>query len=156
MTTRTFRRTAIVWVLALGLVAGACTSSDGGEQGGGAADEAEGFDAPTTKMTGEYATDLDLQVDPDEETAPASFEAVAGTEEVTVTGVEAGDPGLQGGEVALRAVGSTGSPLPEDAYHWLWDKLPRPGGQPMWIACISGGMKRFGRRTEPAGPSTRK
>ena len=43
------------------------------------------------------------------------------------------------GLVALRAVGSTGSPLPEDAYHWLWDKLPRPGGQPMWIACISGG-----------------
>lgn len=39
----------------------------------------------------------------------------------------------------LRAVGSTGSPLSEEAYQWIWDELPRPGGQPMWIACISGG-----------------
>jgi len=40
---------------------------------------------------------------------------------------------------ALRAVGSTGSPLSEDGYRWIWDRLPRPGGLPMWIACISGG-----------------
>jgi acetoacetyl-CoA synthetase len=40
---------------------------------------------------------------------------------------------------ALRAVGSTGSPLADEAYRWIWDSLPRPDGQPMWIACISGG-----------------
>ena len=40
---------------------------------------------------------------------------------------------------ALRAVGSTGSPLADEAYQWIWDQLPRPGGAPMWIACISGG-----------------
>ena len=40
---------------------------------------------------------------------------------------------------ALRAVGSTGSPLADEAYQWIWDRLPRPGGAPMWIACISGG-----------------
>ena len=39
----------------------------------------------------------------------------------------------------LRAVGSTGSPLSDAGYRWIWDELPRPGGQPMWIACISGG-----------------
>jgi len=41
--------------------------------------------------------------------------------------------------LALRAVGSTGSPLADEAYQWIWDHLPRPGGEPMWIACISGG-----------------
>jgi acetoacetyl-CoA synthetase len=40
---------------------------------------------------------------------------------------------------ALRAVGSTGSPLADEAYQWIWDQLPRPGGQPIWIDCISGG-----------------
>ena len=40
---------------------------------------------------------------------------------------------------ALRAVGSTGSPLADEAYQWIWDHLPRPGSAPMWIACISGG-----------------
>ena len=40
---------------------------------------------------------------------------------------------------ALRAVGSTGSPLSDEAYQWIWDELPRPDGQPMWIDCISGG-----------------
>lgn len=40
---------------------------------------------------------------------------------------------------ALRAVGSTGSPLSDEAYQWIWDELPRPDGAPMWIACISGG-----------------
>ncbi len=40
---------------------------------------------------------------------------------------------------ALRAIGSTGSPLSEDAYQWIWDELPTPGGERMWIDCISGG-----------------
>ena len=93
MTTTTMRRTATVWLLALGLLAGACTSSDGSDGAGGGADGGaeQAYGAPTAKMTGEYATDLDLEVDPDQQTAEASFEATAGTEEVTVTGVEAGD-----------------------------------------------------------------
>jgi acetoacetyl-CoA synthetase len=40
---------------------------------------------------------------------------------------------------ALRAVGSTGSPLAADAYEWIWQHLPRPGGERIWIATISGG-----------------
>lgn len=39
----------------------------------------------------------------------------------------------------LRAVGSTGSPLAEDAYRWIWRELPQVDGQDIWIACISGG-----------------
>jgi acetoacetyl-CoA synthetase len=39
----------------------------------------------------------------------------------------------------LRAVGSTGSPLAEDSYRWIWDQLPKVGGRDIWIACISGG-----------------
>jgi acetoacetyl-CoA synthetase len=39
----------------------------------------------------------------------------------------------------IRAVGSTGSPLSDEAYAWLWEKMPRPGGQRMWINPISGG-----------------
>ena len=40
---------------------------------------------------------------------------------------------------ALRAVGSTGSPLSDECHDWIWDRLPRVGGQPIWIDCISGG-----------------
>ena len=40
---------------------------------------------------------------------------------------------------ALRAIGSTGSPLSEDSYHWLWQHLPRPGGRDIWITSVSGG-----------------
>jgi acetoacetyl-CoA synthetase len=39
----------------------------------------------------------------------------------------------------IRAVGSTGSPLSDEAYAWLWAKMPRPGGERMWINPISGG-----------------
>ncbi|MDB5818847.1 MAG: acetoacetyl-CoA synthetase [Rhizobacter sp.] len=39
----------------------------------------------------------------------------------------------------LRAVGSTGSPLADDCYRWLHEKLPRVDGRDMWIAAISGG-----------------
>jgi acetoacetyl-CoA synthetase len=39
----------------------------------------------------------------------------------------------------LRAVGSTGSPLSDDAYDWIWSRLPAVDGAPIWIACISGG-----------------
>jgi acetoacetyl-CoA synthetase len=40
---------------------------------------------------------------------------------------------------ALRAVGSTGSPLSEDGYRWVWDKLPKVQGQDIWLTPIAGG-----------------
>ena len=40
---------------------------------------------------------------------------------------------------ALRAVGSTGSPLSIDGYRWVWDKLPQVDGQKIWLTPISGG-----------------
>jgi acetoacetyl-CoA synthetase len=40
---------------------------------------------------------------------------------------------------ALRAVGSTGSPLAIDAYHWIWESLPKVDGRDIWINPISGG-----------------
>ena len=40
---------------------------------------------------------------------------------------------------ALRAVGSTGSPLSDDCHDWLWNRLPRVDGRPIWLNCISGG-----------------
>jgi acetoacetyl-CoA synthetase len=40
---------------------------------------------------------------------------------------------------ALRAVGSTGSPLSVDCYRWIWDMLPKVDGRDIWIAAISGG-----------------
>ena len=62
--------------LLVGTVAG-CSDDDGGE---GSED--------TTRPSGLVATDLDVQVDPDQETVPATFEVRPGTEEVTVTGVK--------------------------------------------------------------------
>jgi acetoacetyl-CoA synthetase len=40
---------------------------------------------------------------------------------------------------ALRAVGSTGSPLAEECYDWIWQNLPKVEGQDIWINPISGG-----------------
>jgi acetoacetyl-CoA synthetase len=40
----------------------------------------------------------------------------------------------------LRAIGSTGSPLSDDCYEWIWQRLPRQAdGAPIWINPISGG-----------------
>ncbi|RVU49245.1 acetoacetate--CoA ligase [Rubrivivax rivuli] len=39
----------------------------------------------------------------------------------------------------LRAVGSTGSPLSEDGYRWIWEQMPQVGGAPIWLNPISGG-----------------
>ncbi|MDE2564250.1 MAG: acetoacetate--CoA ligase [Burkholderiales bacterium] len=39
----------------------------------------------------------------------------------------------------LRAVGSTGSPLSDECYQWIWDHAPRPDGRPIWLNTISGG-----------------
>jgi acetoacetyl-CoA synthetase len=40
---------------------------------------------------------------------------------------------------ALRAVGSTGSPLSEDCYRWVWEKLPKVDGKDIWLTPIAGG-----------------
>ena len=40
---------------------------------------------------------------------------------------------------SLRAVGSTGSPLSEDCYRWIWDKLPKVDGKDIWLTPMSGG-----------------
>jgi acetoacetyl-CoA synthetase len=39
----------------------------------------------------------------------------------------------------LRGIGSTGSPLSDECYDWIWSHLPRIDGQPIWINPISGG-----------------
>ncbi len=49
------------------------------------------------------------------------------------------EPQRLGDLSALRAVGSTGSPLSQECYRWIWDRLPKVAGRDIWIACISGG-----------------
>jgi len=44
-------------------------------------------------------------------------------------------PGLS----RLRALGSTGSPLPADAWRWAAQHLPHVDGRPMWLTSLSGG-----------------
>jgi acetoacetyl-CoA synthetase len=39
----------------------------------------------------------------------------------------------------LQAVGSTGSPLSDECYDWIWHHLPQPGGQRIWLNPVSGG-----------------
>ena len=43
----------------------------------------------------------------------------------------------------LRAIGSTGSPLSTDAYHWIWAQMPQVQGprgpERIWLTPISGG-----------------
>jgi acetoacetyl-CoA synthetase len=40
---------------------------------------------------------------------------------------------------ALRAIGSTGSPLSEECHDWIWQRCPQVDGAPIWIDAISGG-----------------
>jgi acetoacetyl-CoA synthetase len=40
---------------------------------------------------------------------------------------------------ALRGVGSTGSPLSNESYRWVWSKLPKVDGKDIWLAPMSGG-----------------
>lgn len=49
------------------------------------------------------------------------------------------EPQREGDLAALRAIGSTGSPLSDDCYDWIWSRCPQVGGRAIWIACISGG-----------------
>ena len=39
----------------------------------------------------------------------------------------------------LHAIGSTGSPLSDGCYQWIWDHLPKVDGQDIWLNPISGG-----------------
>jgi acetoacetyl-CoA synthetase len=39
----------------------------------------------------------------------------------------------------LRAIGSTGSPLADDAYRWVWQQLPQVDGRDIWLTPMSGG-----------------
>jgi acetoacetyl-CoA synthetase len=49
------------------------------------------------------------------------------------------EPIRQGDLSALRAVGSTGSPLSNECYRWVWDKLPKVDGKDIWLTPMSGG-----------------
>lgn len=40
---------------------------------------------------------------------------------------------------ALRAIGSTGSPLSEECHDWIWQRCPKVDGRDIWIDAISGG-----------------
>ena len=40
---------------------------------------------------------------------------------------------------ALRAIGSTGSPLAIDAYEWVYAQMPKVDGRDIWLTPISGG-----------------
>ncbi|MBT9499729.1 MAG: acetoacetate--CoA ligase [Burkholderiaceae bacterium] len=54
--------------------------------------------------------------------------------------LKAGVRPQQGADLSrLRAVGSTGSPLADECYDWIWSSLPQVEGRPIWIACIAGG-----------------
>src|SRR5574337_383273 len=39
----------------------------------------------------------------------------------------------------LHAIGSTGSPLSQECYDWIWQRLPKVDGKDIWIDPISGG-----------------
>lgn len=79
------RSSAVLVVLAM-LVAG-CTGSDGSDGSSPSTTEATG-PGSGAKATGEFATDLDVQVDPDQETTPSTMDVRPGTEEVMVSGAK--------------------------------------------------------------------
>ena len=49
------------------------------------------------------------------------------------------EPRKVGDLSALRAIGSTGSPLAADCYEWIWAQLPKVDGRDIWLTPISGG-----------------
>ncbi|OWQ88420.1 acetoacetate--CoA ligase [Roseateles aquatilis] len=54
--------------------------------------------------------------------------------------LKAGVEPMKHGDLSrLRAIGSTGSPLADESYDWIWANCPKPGGAPIWICIISGG-----------------
>jgi acetoacetyl-CoA synthetase len=48
-------------------------------------------------------------------------------------------PQQQGDLSRLHAIGSTGSPLSDECYQWIWDHCPQVNGQDIWLNPISGG-----------------
>jgi acetoacetyl-CoA synthetase len=54
--------------------------------------------------------------------------------------LKAGVEPMQEGDLSrLHAIGSTGSPLSDECYQWIWDHLPKVDGQDIWLNPISGG-----------------
>ena len=49
------------------------------------------------------------------------------------------EPRQQADLSRLRAIGSTGSPLADDAYRWIWSRLPQVDGRDIWLTPMSGG-----------------
>jgi acetoacetyl-CoA synthetase len=49
------------------------------------------------------------------------------------------DPACIPGLSSLRAIGSTGSPLSIESYHWIWSHVPKVDGRDIWLTSISGG-----------------
>ena len=49
------------------------------------------------------------------------------------------EPQQQADLSRLRAIGSTGSPLADDAYRWIWSRLPQVDGHDIWLTPMSGG-----------------
>jgi acetoacetyl-CoA synthetase len=48
-------------------------------------------------------------------------------------------PQQQGDLSRLHAIGSTGSPLSEECYEWIWNRCPKVDGKDIWLNPISGG-----------------
>lgn len=84
------RRRAGAVLVVLAVLATGCTSDDDSGSSGGAPERTSTTAEPGSggKATGTYATDLDVEVEPDAKSAEADFVVQAGTEEVTVTGAE--------------------------------------------------------------------
>jgi acetoacetyl-CoA synthetase len=54
--------------------------------------------------------------------------------------LKAGVEPIREGDLShLRAVGSTGSPLSDECYEWVWHHLPQVDGAPIWLTVIAGG-----------------
>ncbi|MCW5609661.1 MAG: acetoacetate--CoA ligase [Rubrivivax sp.] len=49
------------------------------------------------------------------------------------------EPMREGDLSRLRAIGSTGSPLSDEGYQWIWDHCPKVDGHDIWLNPISGG-----------------
>ena len=48
-------------------------------------------------------------------------------------------PQREGDLSRIHAIGSTGSPLSDECYQWIWDQCPKVDGQDIWLNPISGG-----------------
>ncbi len=84
-----WRRRAGAVLVAMAVLATGCTGDDGSDGADGSATPATPTEPGSGgKVTGTFATDLDVEVDPDDETAEPTFEVQPGTEEISVTGAE--------------------------------------------------------------------